>query len=356
LDLSTHGRVKALFNSSSSNQACDMRNLPAGYDLAIVGGGLAACVAIRTLAKRAGKGTRIAIISNTPILGLGLAYATNNPSHLLNVHACRMSLCADDALEFVRWAKLEDPNCFAPRPVYGAYVRAMFEAALANAQARGIEIDVLVAQAGDISVRTNVYRIEARSKEVTEIHASALLLAEGPPALPSMCAPGPSWLAQPWPSGVDVAALDQVRTAVILGTGLTAIDVALSLLEHPQLQHISMLSLDGLLPEPHSPLSLAVPDISQFTGIPLSPAQTLRALKQARQQCVLAKLDAEAASGSFKAVGADLEPSSPPCAIAYAAGAENSDKGWSAKPASWPGPLNQYRRARGAHCHKGACY
>jgi len=54
----------------------------------------------------------------------GAAYGTNDPTHLLNVPAQRMSAWPDDPDHFCRWLEeraVSPVECFAPRLAYGRY-------------------------------------------------------------------------------------------------------------------------------------------------------------------------------------------------------------------------------------------
>jgi FAD-NAD(P)-binding len=63
----------------------------------------------------------------TRAVGRGLAYATENESHRLNVRALNMSAFPDDPDHFWRWLRAnrlrsEDRFCFVPRLVCGRYL------------------------------------------------------------------------------------------------------------------------------------------------------------------------------------------------------------------------------------------
>src|SRR4029453_2307096 len=57
--------------------------------------------------------------------GGGIAYGSARPWHLLNSRAGAMSADPDDPSEFARWAGVW-PSSFAPRTVYGSYLRDVF--------------------------------------------------------------------------------------------------------------------------------------------------------------------------------------------------------------------------------------
>jgi uncharacterized NAD(P)/FAD-binding protein YdhS len=256
---------------------------PRPYDLALIGDGFAACVAVGHLARTAPAGTRLAIISRGQGQGLGkgLAYQTSHPHHLLNVRACRMSVDTCNDLDFVNWADTADPDKFMPRSTYGEYLADRFERALSTARDRNITVDIVSGSGSDLGLQSGLYRVTVNTApEATPVQARAILLCEGPAHLNPLCDAGRRWIDPVWPSGLEQFEL-QCGSAIILGTGLTAIDVALSLLSVRACAHIQMISLDGALPEPHegAPSKQCLADLD-FQG--LSPAQTLLTLRRSR--------------------------------------------------------------------------
>jgi len=78
--------------------------------------------------------------------GLGVAYATTDEQHRLNVPAARMSALADDPDHLLRWAVGQGldvrPDDFLPRALYGRYLRDL----LADTQERAsglVELEVV---------------------------------------------------------------------------------------------------------------------------------------------------------------------------------------------------------------------
>jgi uncharacterized NAD(P)/FAD-binding protein YdhS len=84
------------------------------------------------LPRRCPPPTRLVLIERNSQFGRGLAYATGNASHILNVPAGRMSAFHDRPNDFLEWLQLRqtdgqqaDANAFVPRQVFGAYVPAL---------------------------------------------------------------------------------------------------------------------------------------------------------------------------------------------------------------------------------------
>lgn len=191
--------------------------------VAVVGGGAAGVLASVALLRRTDADV---VLIEPGELGGGVAYgASARPWHLLNSRAGAMSAYPDDPGHFVRWAGVEACD-FMPRRAYGHYLREVLDwAALAHpGRLRWVR--------GRVSdVRTDPLVILDDGREV---RADDVVLALGnpvsgqPPGLPPALGEDPSFVADPWRPG----ALDNLphdRPVVLIGTGLTAVDVTLTL-------------------------------------------------------------------------------------------------------------------------------
>jgi uncharacterized NAD(P)/FAD-binding protein YdhS len=107
--------------------------------VAVIGAGASGTLLCRHLLRHVPAGTRITLIERKSPFGPGLAYATGNPNHLLNVPAGRMSAFADQPNHFLDWLACQSPQlldgvrpteaAFVPRRLYGAYLRHLLNTA-----------------------------------------------------------------------------------------------------------------------------------------------------------------------------------------------------------------------------------
>ncbi len=110
----------------------------------IVGGGAAGVLAAVHLRRRKPE-AQITLIDASGRPGTGAAYGTNDPTHLLNVPAQRMSAWPDDPDHFCRWLDeraVSAVDSFAPRLAYGRYLREQLAAAdirMETAEVVGLE-------------------------------------------------------------------------------------------------------------------------------------------------------------------------------------------------------------------------
>lgn len=222
--------------------------------IAVVGAGYSGSLLAVQLLRRTH--ARVLLIERKPVFGLGLAYGTTCPAHLLNVRSGRMSAFPDDASHFVRWLKdnrpeLSDPDGFAPRMVYGDYVRATL------AEAETAHPDRLERVAGEVvAVDTEADAVRIRLADGRTLNADKVVLALGnPPPDPAGAAglePGASdrFINDPWAPGA-LASVKPADEVLLIGSGLTMIDVALALDAQGWLGRALALSRRGLLPRPH---------------------------------------------------------------------------------------------------------
>jgi uncharacterized NAD(P)/FAD-binding protein YdhS len=204
---------------------------------------------------------RIALIDRWGQHGLGRAYATAHPAHLLNSPVDRMSAVADDAGHLARWAEVNGitHDGFLSRPDFGRYLREL----LADAERTASPTATVARITADVVGLTRSGSgppLRLHLADHGRIDADAAVLATGnqPPATPFPVPASPRYICDPWMPG----ALDGVADGspvVVLGSGLTMLDVAVSLTSaHPQTV-VHAVSRHGLVPRVHqAPSSSAI--------------------------------------------------------------------------------------------------
>lgn len=218
--------------------------------IAIVGGGFSGTMmAVQLLQAGAQK---VTLIERAGAAGRGLAFGAADPIHLLNVRAGNMSAWPDRPGHFVEWlGERGDSTAFAARRDFGRYVEEQLEAAEAGAPNRLTR------------VRGDAVNLVERPDGVTvvladsgAIHADAAVLAIGnlpppPPGRQLASLPAGLWVADPW-SGDVAAGLSDEDKVLVIGTGLTMVDITLLLEERGFRGPILALSRRGLIPQAHA--------------------------------------------------------------------------------------------------------
>ncbi len=228
--------------------------------IAIVGGGfcgsLVAAQLLR-LASRVRRPAHIVIFDRQAALGEGPAYRTPDPQHLLNVPASNMSAWPDRPSDFVEWARGRDPAVepfsFLERKAYGEYVRETLARCAdevspeVSAQARRVEVAA-------IEAKPRGYSIVIEGGE--RVGADVVVVATGhrPPSDPlrgRFRGSRSRYIEDPWSSLVLSSIRPNERVA-LLGTGLTAIDVLLSVSRTQRAAPVFAISRHGFTPTAHA--------------------------------------------------------------------------------------------------------
>lgn len=222
--------------------------------VAIIGAGFSGTLQAINLIRH--EGPRATLIERAPVAGTGLAYGAAHPSHLLNVRAANMSAFPDDPGHLVRWLEARGvehaATSFVPRRVYGEYLREMLEEALARYPDR---LRLVRGEVEDVT-----FDADGATLQLTDstLRADAAVLAVGnlpphdPPGLDPAKLSAERYKGDPWDPSVPEGLSDS-DTVLVIGTGLTMVDVALLLEARGFSGRIVAVSRRGLLPRPHGP-------------------------------------------------------------------------------------------------------
>ncbi|HXQ01278.1 MAG TPA: FAD/NAD(P)-binding protein [Solirubrobacteraceae bacterium] len=222
--------------------------------VAIVGGGCAGTLVAANLLRRCNEPLRIAMIERSGRFGAGVAYATDDSQHLLNVPAQGMSAFSEEPSHFVDWSARRlggsvGRASYLPRGIYGEYLRSV----LSDSQARGLPrrtLELIHNEAVGINrARTGM---ELRLAGGASIACDRVVLATGSlestgiaelPRDPRVI--GDQWAPDPLPTD------GSTELTLIVGTGLSAVDATLSICAGGG--RVVALSRGGRLPFAHLP-------------------------------------------------------------------------------------------------------
>lgn len=220
--------------------------------VAVVGGGASGLLtAFQLLAGSEDGDLAVTVHEASGVLGRGVAYGTSDPRHLLNVRARHMSAYADVPSDLLDWARRAgrdpDPLGFLPRQEYAHYLQDTL-AAVADHR-----LTISAGRVNDMVQVPGGFELHTRGRVA---HAGTVVLAYGnPPPQPVVVgdvdlADLPGHLADPWDLAA-IRALPHDAVVLLVGSGLTAVDLAITLLEdHPRRRAV-MVSRHGLLPHAH---------------------------------------------------------------------------------------------------------
>ncbi|QFZ78059.1 lycopene cyclase [Streptomyces fagopyri] len=242
--------------------------------VAVVGAGAAGTLtAARLLKTAAARRLPLEVVLVDPCAeaGRGVAYRTEDPRHVLNVPAGRMSADPDDPDHFTRWLAErgwpEDASTeFVPRAQFGAYLaHVLAAAATCPGPAR-----LRRRAARAVGIRRGGPALQLDLGPDGILTADAVVLATGNPPPSQAWAPAglrgaEAFVPDPWaPGALDSLPVDD--DILLVGTGLTMVDMALTLARPGRV--VRAVSRHGLLPRVHTstPASIPAPRLEPKQG------------------------------------------------------------------------------------------
>jgi uncharacterized NAD(P)/FAD-binding protein YdhS len=227
--------------------------------IAIIGGGFSGTLTAVHLLRSHGCDLHVVLINRSGPLARGVAYGTRTEAHVLNVPAGRMGAFADDEQHFLRYVRARDANVgsgdFLPRRLYGEYLEWLLEDAVTH-RAPGLRFSHRIGHVVDIEPAAD-RRARLVFADGGTLQADRVVLALGnfAPADPPLadgafyrdCA---RYVSDPWAAGA-LERVDLQRPVLLIGTGLTAVDIAIDLAERGLRQPMLALSRRGLAPLAH---------------------------------------------------------------------------------------------------------
>ncbi len=263
--------------------------------IAVIGAGFSGTMVAVQLLRQAKHPLTIYLIEpNQRQVGRGVAYCADQDCHLLNVPAFNMSAFPDDLGHFFNWAKAREsellknpwvkevlPTSFLPRRIYGDYLVTLLDEAERSAPTTmrlERKIDKVVA----VQVESGDVALNLLAGGILRVQKVVLAIGNFPPGDPWVKDPsfyqhGHRYFSNPWNSGL-LPALLKTQSCLLIGSGLTMVDWAISLREAGYQGQIYSISRHGLSPQPHRSYQQGALPI-----VVLEPLSAKRGLQQLRQ-------------------------------------------------------------------------
>jgi len=230
------------FNKSGRNTIC------------IIGFGASGLISACNLIKNEKTSIKIDIFDKSNSNGLGIAYSTENISHLLNVRAENMSIFQDEPEHFTNWLQNNgyqySAKDFVPRMIYGKYLQSTFIELRSKSSAK---ISIIQENVNTIQQHGNIFEINDR-------YYKSVIIATGFDKDTSV------------PQTYSLKQYLNKNEILIKGAGLTAIDNCLSLKNLGFTGKIRLFSRSGKMSDYHTNCkALANPIISteEVRNLPL---------------------------------------------------------------------------------------
>jgi uncharacterized NAD(P)/FAD-binding protein YdhS len=273
----------------------------------VVGGGYSAAAFAVQLVRRTRAPLEISIVEPRPRVGPGLAYSATDPDHRLNAPLDSHGLDPEFPSQAREWCRREgvlarDPDCMAPggqiflrRADFGRYVSDTL-GRHATGDRSGSTVRHVRDRAVSLAARGESLQVATQTEGV--LVADMLVVATGNP-VPALRAPfraqdaqHPRIVANPLePGSLDRIAQD--ARVLVVGGGLTALDVISTLVRRGHQGQVLAVSRHGLRPRSHAPailnpareipqplkVDLDLPVPAFIAGVPATARAWLRALR-----------------------------------------------------------------------------
>jgi uncharacterized NAD(P)/FAD-binding protein YdhS len=235
--------------------------------VAIIGGGFSGATLAAQLLRQSGRTVSVFLIERTTRLGRGVAYSTQCAEHLLNVPAKNMGAYQDDPEHFLEWARLNhapgaSPEDYLPRPLYGQYIASVLQQEIEHHPGQFEHVQdeaeaVSITRAGG-TAEIETAEIALRSGRTLFADKVVIALGNFPPGDPRLPGRTPhslryvsnSWNSNLW-TFTAFGDVSDDKSVLVVGSGLTSVDAAITLRRHGFRGIIHMLSRHGLLPQTH---------------------------------------------------------------------------------------------------------
>ncbi len=248
--------------------------------IAIIGAGFSGTQLAIELLRNGPSPLEISLFDASASFGPGVAFGARHDRLLLNTRVANMSALATDPSHFLRWLWANDlpehpaaaippsGHAFVARGVYGRYLRESLDAAAAAAR-HDVALNRIGRRVVGLNDERGVLWLKLDDDSTCLADVAVLCIGNLPPRLPrapGVEACGPRLIGNPW----DEASIAKIRptdAVLVLGSGLTMVDLAILLADHGHRGPILALSRHGLLPAEHAP-NRRVPPADGLDGPP----------------------------------------------------------------------------------------
>lgn len=246
-------------------------------DVAIVGAGAAAACLVDALSRQESEPGRLTVFDPSPQPWRGQPYARDLEQVRVNLPPQQMSARHGDDAHFADWlrsrpkdaARHLDPQLnqpLPPRAVYGDYLEETAEAAIGTLRGRGWQVQLIAERVTGAETRPGA-RVELHTAGGAKhrVDRAVLCVGAGSPRDVYRLAGTPGFVLDPYPLADTLDGIAADADVAVVGSGLTAVDVAVCLAAREHRGRITLLSRHGLLPH------------VQQRGFPFQPKHLSRA-------------------------------------------------------------------------------
>ncbi|MGW8884595.1 FAD/NAD(P)-binding protein [Streptomyces sp. NPDC055749] len=225
-------------------------------DIAIVGAGAAAVGLLDTLAATADSPGTITVFEPSPHLWRGRPYGPDLDTVLVNAPPAIMSIRHLDFGHYAAWLgtrgtahideRLGQP--LVPRALYGEYLAHTAETASAALREDGWKVRIVPARVTEVARSGATWSLRTENGHGHEAGHVALCVGGGTPQDHYGLAGAPGFVDDPYPLARTLDRVPPGSSIAVIGSGLTAVDIVVSLAARGHTGPITLLSRSGVLP------------------------------------------------------------------------------------------------------------
>ncbi|MGW7065191.1 FAD/NAD(P)-binding protein [Streptomyces sp. NPDC054904] len=225
-------------------------------DIAIVGAGAAAVGLLDTLAATADSPGAITVFEPSPHLWRGRPYGPDLDTVLVNAPPAIMSIRHLGFGHYAAWlgtygtAHLDDRlgQPLVPRALYGDYLTHTAETALATLREHGWRVRIVTARVTGAARSGANWSLRTEDGRGHEADHVALCVGGGTPPDHYGLGGAAGFVDDPYPLARTLDKVPHGSSIAVIGSGLTAVDVVVSLAARGHTGPITLLSRSGVLP------------------------------------------------------------------------------------------------------------
>lgn len=241
--------------------------------IAIIGGGFSALSLSHQIISKSNTPLTLYICEQSSHIGLGTAYSTPYPWHLLNVRAAQMGIDSDNPGGFYEWLQNNediwrsadpafqklafDKETFLPRKLYGVYLSSLLKDIKNIAKSKNIHFETINKSVTDI-LESSERTLDIIFSDKRDLKVDKVILATGVQSIKDLSFATSSkryipnlWKLEKQDLTNQISNSTKDSVFFIIGTGLTMVDMLSSLDNLNYQGKIIALSRHGYLPETH---------------------------------------------------------------------------------------------------------
>ncbi|HUB15337.1 MAG TPA: FAD/NAD(P)-binding protein [Acetobacteraceae bacterium] len=292
---------------------------PARRRIGIVGAGFSGTMLAVHLLHELRAPADIFLFDRAGAFGRGLAYSTRNPQHLLNARVANMSAFNDDPQHFIRWLWADDDalgyslsvpptgHAFVSRATYGAYLADVLREASGESR-HGAALHRLASDVVGLRREGDGLRLDCADGPAMAVDQAVLCVGNFPRVAPfepaALLNASPRFIADPW-DDTAFARIGPDDAVVLVGTGLTMVDVAIDLVSRGHRAPLRAFSQRGLTPAVHQQ-TRTYPVFFDRRRLPASVLQQLRLVRREVQRGAAAGYDWRSVLDAIRPLVQDL--------------------------------------------------